>query len=142
MRRDLIVASFALALTLSFGTTAVRAAAAVTGAAAQEAGGAISQCTQTKQGQPLIDCVGDAMAGLASAIDRGDIPKLAPQVVQLAGQAATIRGKPKAPALGVLNRVLSVARGFAAKSSGEGQQAYNNVAGAFARAIAAVERRG
>ena len=142
MKTSQMLAIACVALVLSLNTTTAKAASVIADQEARAAGGAIAECSSTKQGQPLIDCVGDAMAGLSSGLSRGDVPDKAPQASPLAGQAAAIRGKPKAQAATILNRVLSIARGLAAKSSGESQSAYNSVAGAFARALSAIERKG
>jgi hypothetical protein len=106
------------------------------------ANGAIGACSNSKQGQALIDCVADAMDRLSTNVNRGDAPAKAPEIISTTSEAGSIRGKPKAEALRVLNRVASIVRGLASKGAGDFQPAYNAVAGVFSRAIAVIERKG
>ena len=104
--------------------------------------GGIDQCASTAQGQALIDCVARVMGQFATGVNRGEAPSKAPQILTLTREAATIRGKPKAEALLVLNRLVSVAKGLATKSAGDFGPAYNAVARVFTRAVGVIERKG
>ncbi len=143
MRHCLIAPAVAIVLLQSFTASPVLAAAGSNVLA--QAGGAnraIDACAASKQGQALIDCVGEALSSFSSAVNRGEVPAKAPEILTVTAQAAEVSGKPKADALRVLNRVISAARGLATKSATDFQPAYNAVAGVFSRALGAIERKG
>jgi len=104
--------------------------------------GVIARCNQTNKGQPLIDCIGNMMAKLSGAVDFGEVPTKAPQIIAQTGEAATIRGKPKVEALAVLHRAASIIRGLATKTAADSLPAYNALSGVLGRAIAVIERGG
>jgi hypothetical protein len=136
-------AAFAAALMSVFLSTGAVLAAGGTNVIAQ-AGAArqeIAQCSATRQGQELVDCVGDTMDRLSSNINRGEAAARHSEIISIAAQAAGIRGKPKAEARRVLNRLIGVARDLGAKS-GDFGPAYNAIAGVFAHGVSAIERKG
>lgn len=142
MRRVAIPAAIVI-LWLGAGCTEVSAAAGSNATAeAAVAGGGIDQCASTTQGQALIDCVGQVMGQFAAGVNRGEVPSKAPQILTMTREAATIRGKPKAQALSVLNRLVGVAKGLATKNAGDFGPAYNAVARVFTRAVGVIERKG
>jgi hypothetical protein len=101
----------------------------------------IGRCDASKQGQDLIDCIGNAMAKFSTNVDRGEAPTRAPQIITMTRQAAGIRGKPKAEALETLRKLVSIARGLATKGASDFQPAYSVVAGVFARAVSVIEKK-
>jgi hypothetical protein len=102
----------------------------------------IDGCAAAQQGRPLIDCVADAVVSFSGRIDLGEVASKT-QLVAVTARAGEIRGKPKAEALRVLNKLISITRGLAAKSAGDNMgPAYDAVGAVFARAISVIERRG
>ncbi len=130
-----------LGLTLAYSPPAWAKAGSNAITQARVAEGGIARCEASRSGQALIDCVADVMEKLATAVDRGEVPAKAPRIISLAREAAQVRGKPKAQALGILRRVTSVIRGLASKG-GDFGPAYSAVGKAFARAVTAIERKG
>lgn len=102
----------------------------------------IGNCEAKQQGQALVDCIAGVMGTFATGVNRGEAPSKAPQILTMTREAAGIRGKPKAEALQVLNRLVTVARGLATKNAGDFGPAYNAVGRVFAKAISAIERKG
>jgi len=106
------------------------------------AGDPVGACAQAGQGQAVIDCVADAIAAVAERVITPKVAAKAPRLVEVVAQARAIRGKPKAEALNVLNKLLSITRGLSTKSEADVRPAINAIAGAFARAINVIERKG
>jgi hypothetical protein len=109
---------------------------------ATNTGDEVSECARAGQGQTVIDCVAEAIATVSARVVRGEVAAKAPQLVTVTAQAAGIRGKPKAEALVVLTKLLAITRGLSTKSEADVRPAYNAIAGAFARAISVIERKG
>jgi hypothetical protein len=105
-------------------------------------GDSAAACAHAGQGQAVIDCLADAIAKVAERVVTPTVAAKAPRLVEVVAQAATIRGKPKAEALNVLNKLLSITRGLSTKSEADVRPAVNAIAGAFARAISVIERKG
>lgn len=107
-----------------------------------DTGDLVGACAQAGQGQAVIDCVADAIAQVAARVITPTVAAKAPRLVEAVAQASAIRGKPKAEALSVLNKLLSITRALSTKSEADVRPAVNAIAGAFARAINVIERKG
>jgi hypothetical protein len=107
-----------------------------------DSGDPVGACAQAGQGQAVIDCVADAIAKVAERVITPTVAAKAPRLAEVVAQASAIRGKPKAEALSVLSKLLSITRGLSTKSDADVRPAVNAIAGAFARAIRVIERKG
>jgi hypothetical protein len=102
------------------------------------------QCQSSPGDAERIRCVAEALQRLASGLQGGNIPEIAPQAAPAMRRAgadlAAARTRPAA--LSALNRAQAVVRSLAAKSSGEATAVYGSLMRALSRAQAAIGGRG
>ena len=110
---------------------------------AAKANRGIDRCGAKAQGQALIDCVGNVMSNFAQSVgaDPRDRRRM-PEILNATVEASGIRGRPKAEAHTVLERVVGVMRGLATSGAGDFAPAYRSVSDTFARAIRMIDSKG
>jgi hypothetical protein len=106
-------------------------------AQAEIANAGIASCSATRQGQARIDCIADVMERLSSSINSGEVGRMAPQLVTVAGDAANVRGRTKTDALRFVAALISRTRRFAIPENLE--NARGAILGVFARAQGAIQ---
>jgi hypothetical protein len=95
-----------------------------------------AQCASSSRDAALNRCIGDALQGLASGLQRGNASQAAPAVAKAGADVAAAGTRPAARS--ALSRAQAVVRGLAARSSGEAAGVYGRLMRALSRAQTAL----